>query len=99
MWYVIYAQDVANSLDRRKAARPEHLARLQALVDAGRLLLAGPLPAVDNEDPGSAGFVGSLIVAQFGDLAEAQAWVAVDPYQAAGVYRNVSVQPFKPVLP
>ena len=99
MWYAIYALDHPGSLDRRLAARPAHVARLNALRDAGRLLLAGPFPAIDAEDPGSAGFSGSLIVAEFADLAQAQAWAEADPYRAAGVYRDVSVRPFRKVLP
>lgn len=99
MWYVIEGSDNANSLDKRTSARPAHLARLQTLYDAGCLLLAGPFPAIDSEDPGLAGFSGSLIVAEFNDLAAAQAWAAQDPYIAAGVYSSVSVRPFKRVLP
>ena len=99
MWYAIYALDNADSLQRRTAARPAHLARLHALREAGRLLLAGPFPAIDSENPGPAGFSGSLIVAEFGDLAAARAWADADPYRAAGVYRDVEVRPFLPVLP
>ena len=99
MWYAIYALDHPGSLEKRLAARPAHVARLNALHDAGRLLLAGPFPAIDAEDPGSAGFSGSLIVAEFADLAQAQAWADADPYRAAGVYRDVSVRPFRKVLP
>ncbi|MBW8182141.1 YciI family protein [Shewanella nanhaiensis] len=99
MWYMISSQDVENSLDKRLAARPEHLARLQQLADEGRLLVAGPHPAIDNENPGEAGFTGSLVVADFDSLNEAQAWADVDPYIAAGVYENVIVKPFKRVLP
>jgi uncharacterized protein YciI len=99
MWYAIYALDHADSLERRKAARPAHLERLHQLRDAGRLLLAGPFPAIDAEDPGPAGFSGSLIVAEFADLSAAQAWADADPYRAAGVYREVSVRPFRKVLP
>jgi len=99
MWYMIFAQDHPDSLEKRRAARPDHLRRLEALREAGRLLLAGPLPAVDNEDPGPAGFTGSLVVARFDSLEEAQAWAAADPYQAAGVYARVEVRPFKKVLP
>ncbi|WP_440222551.1 YciI family protein [Dokdonella sp. MW10] len=99
MWYVITGIDTADSLERRMAARPAHVARLEQLRDAGRLLLAGPFPAIDAEDPGPAGFTGSLIVAEFGDLATAQAWADADPYLAAGVYREVSVRPFRKVLP
>ena len=99
MWYAIYALDNANSLTGRKAARSAHLARLEALREAGRLLLAGPFPAIDADDPGLAGFSGSLIVAEFPDLVAAQAWADADPYRAAGVYRDVSVRPFHKVLP
>jgi uncharacterized protein len=99
MWYAITGTDNANSLEARKSARPAHLARLQQLQDEGRMLLAGPFPAIDAEDPGPAGFSGSLIVAEFASLAEAQAWAAVDPYIAAGVYRETSVKPFRKVLP
>jgi uncharacterized protein YciI len=99
MWYTIYAQDVPDSLSKRLAVRPAHLERLHALRDAGRLLLAGPMPAIDSEDPGPAGFSGSLIVAEFSDLAAAQAWADADPYIGAGVYREVLVRPFRKVLP
>ena len=99
MWYAIYALDHPDSLEKRKAARAAHLQRLNALRDAGRLLLGGPFPAIDAQDPGPAGFRGSLIVAEFTDLAAAQAWAEADPYRAAGVYRDVSVRPFLRVLP
>lgn len=99
MWYVIEGTDVQGSLQRRLDARPAHLARLNALKDAGRLLLAGPFPAIDAIDPGEAGFSGSLIVAEFDDLAAAQAWADADPYIEAGVYARVDVRPFKKVLP
>jgi uncharacterized protein YciI len=99
MWYVIEGTDVPGSLQRRLDARPAHLARLTALKDAGRLLLAGPFPAIDAIDPGEAGFSGSLIVAEFDDLAAAQAWADADPYVEAGVYAQVRVRPFKKVLP
>ncbi len=99
MFYAIVGQDVPDSLERRLAARPAHLDRLQALQQAGRLLLAGPFPAVDGNDPGPAGFSGSLIVAEFDSLASAQTWAETDPYIAAGVYASVSVKPFKKVLP
>ena len=95
MWYLIYAEDVADSLSLRQSARPAHLERLQTLRDAGRLLLAGPNPAIDSEDPGSAGFTGSTVIAAFDSLAEAQAWAKSDPYVEAGVYANVSVKPLK----
>jgi hypothetical protein len=99
MWYVIYAEDVENSLALRMQARPAHLERISALVDEGRILVAGPTPAVDSEDPGEAGFTGSLIVAQFESLADAKAWADADPYVAAGVFKSVGVKPFKKVLP
>lgn len=99
MWYVIDARDVQDSLERRREARPRHLARLDALRDAGRLLLAGPYPAIDAEDPGPAGFSGSLIVAEFESLAAARAWADADPYAEAGVYASVDVRPFRKVLP
>lgn len=99
MWYAIIGTDNANSLEARKSARPAHLARLQQLQDEGRMLLAGPFPAIDAEDPGPAGFSGSLIVAEFPSLAEAQAWAGADPYVAAGVYRETTVKPFRKVLP
>lgn len=99
MWYAIIGTDNADSLEARKSARPAHLARLQQLQDEGRMLLAGPFPAIDAEDPGPAGFSGSLIVAEFPSLAEAQAWAGADPYLAAGVYRDTVVKPFRQVLP
>jgi len=99
MFYAIVGQDGPGSLDRRLAARPAHLERLHALQQAGRLLLAGPFPAIDSDDPGAAGFSGSLIVAEFDSLAAAQAWADADPYVAAGVYADVSVKPFKKALP
>jgi len=99
MWYAIYALDHENTLEKRLGARAAHLARLNALRDEGRLLLAGPFPAIDAQDPGPAGFAGSLIVAEFDDLAAARAWADADPYRAAGVYRDVSVRPFRKVLP
>jgi len=99
MWYAITGTDHPNSLEARKAARPAHIERLKNLLDAGRLLLAGPFPAIDAEDPGPAGFTGSLIVAEFADLASAQAWADADPYVAAGVYAHVSVKPFRKALP
>jgi hypothetical protein len=97
--YAIIATDHADSLAARKGARPAHLARLQALQAEGRLVLAGPHPAVDATDPGEAGFNGSLVVAEFDDLAAARAWADADPYVAAGVYRDVLVRPFIQVLP
>lgn len=99
MLYAIISEDVPNSLELRKQARPAHLARLQQLQEAGRLVLAGPHPAVDNDDPGTAGFTGSLVVAEFASLKEAEAWAAKDPYIAAGVYAQSRVKPFKKVLP
>ena len=99
MWYAIVGTDKADSLPARLSARPAHLARLHALRDTGRLLLAGPFRAIDADDPGPAGFNGSLIVAEFADLAAAQAWADADPYVAAGVYASVSVKPFRRVLP
>jgi uncharacterized protein YciI len=99
MLYAIISEDVPNSLELRKQARPAHLARLQQLQEAGRLVLAGPHPAVDNDDPGTAGFTGSLVVAEFASLKEAEAWAAEDPYIAAGVYAQSRVKPFKKVLP
>ncbi len=99
MWYVINGTDVADSLDRRLSVRAAHLDRLQQLQNEGRLLLAGPYPAVDSNDPGPAGFSGSLIVAEFETLEEAEAWAKADPYIAAGVYANVSVKPFRKVFP
>ena len=99
MLYAIIATDVENSLDYRLAARPAHLARLEELKQQGRLVLAGPHPAIDSNDPGPAGFSGSLIVAEFDSLAAAQGWADADPYRAAGVYASVLVKPFKKVLP
>ncbi len=99
MWYAIISQDVENSLELRASVRPVHVARLQALVNKGRLLTAGPHPAVDADDPGPAGFTGSLVVADFPSLADAKAWADADPYIEAGVYEKVVVKPFKRVLP
>ncbi|MGN0859899.1 MAG: YciI family protein [Stenotrophomonas sp.] len=99
MWYVIEGFDGADVLDARLQARPAHLQRLRELADQGRLLLAGPCPAIDGEDPGPAGFSGSLVIAQFDALQQAQAWADADPYVAAGVYQRVLVRPFKKVLP
>ncbi|ACO74685.1 YCII-related [Laribacter hongkongensis HLHK9] len=99
MLYVISGEDQPDSLTSRLAARPEHLARLSALQDAGRLLVAGPCPAIDSLDPGPAGFSGSIIIAEFDSLADAQAWAAADPYVAAGVYARVDVRPFRKVFP
>ena len=99
MWYLIIGTDLADSLENRIAARPAHLARLQALADTGRLKIAGPMPAIDSETPGAAGFTGSVIIASFDNLQQAQAWALDDPYLEAGVYAKVEVRPFKLVLP
>ncbi|WOX06235.1 YciI family protein [Microbulbifer pacificus] len=99
MWYAIISQDVENSLPLRQSARPQHIARLNDLKDQGRLLIAGPHPAIDSEDPGEAGFTGSLVVADFASLEDAKAWADADPYVAAGVYAAVTVKPYKLVLP
>jgi uncharacterized protein YciI len=99
MWYAIIGTDNSGSLEARKSARSAHLARLQALQDEGRMLLAGPFPAIDAEDPGAAGFSGSLIVAEFDSLEDAQSWAQADPYVDAGVYSATSVKPFRKVLP
>jgi len=99
MWYAILSEDIENSLPLRAKARPAHLARVKTLVAQGRVLVAGPHPAVDSEDPGSAGFTGSLIIADFPSLEDAKAWANSDPYVEAGVYRSVSVKPFKVVVP
>ena len=99
MLYAIIGTDVPDSLERRLAARPEHVARLQALQEEGRMVLAGPCPAIDSDDPGAAGFTGSVIVAEFESLEAARAWADSDPYVAAGVYDRVSVTPFKKVFP
>lgn len=99
MWYAILSEDVSNSAGLRAGARPAHLARVQALVDQGRLLVAGPHPAIDSVDPGDAGFTGSLIIADFPSRDAAQLWADADPYVAAGVYARVVVKPFKVVLP
>ncbi|MBO0366268.1 YciI family protein [Pseudomonas shirazensis] len=99
MLYAIISSDVANSLDKRLAARPAHIERLQQLQGEGRVVLAGPHPAIDSNDPGAAGFTGSLIVAEFDSLAAAQAWADADPYVAAGVYEKVVIKPFKQVMP
>ncbi|MBV4499045.1 YciI family protein [Pseudomonas shirazensis] len=99
MLYAIISSDVANSLDKRLAARPAHIERLQQLQGEGRVVLAGPHPAIDSNDPGVAGFTGSLIVAEFDSLAAAQDWADADPYVAAGVYEKVVIKPFKQVMP
>ncbi|WP_124951296.1 YciI family protein [Sulfuriferula thiophila] len=98
-WYAIIGEDVADSIEKRMGVRPAHLARLQTLQDLGRLLIAGPFPAIDSNDPGPAGFSGSLIVAEFDSLADAQTWADADPYVSAGVYTHVTVKPFKKVFP
>ena len=99
MLYMIYSTDVDKSLAFRKAARPAHLARLQELDEQGRLLTAGPLPAIDSDDPGEAGFTGSLVIAEFSSLEAAREWAAADPYVSGGVYDNSVVKPFKKVFP
>lgn len=99
MLYLIYGEDAPNSLAQRMLNRPAHLARLKALQDEGRLILAGPCPAIDSSDPGPAGFTGSLIVAEFASLEAAQKWTETDPYMLSGVYTQVTVKPFKKVLP
>jgi uncharacterized protein YciI len=99
MLFMIVGEDVENSLDKRLQARPAHLERLKQLQAEGRLLIAGPNPAIESEDPGEAGFTGSLIVAQFASLEEAKQWANADPYVDAGVYKNVNVKPFKKVFP
>lgn len=98
MWYVIFAQDAPNSLASRVEARPAHLARLQQLQNEGRLLTAGPMPAIDTENPGEAGFTGSTVIAEFESLTAAKQWAENDPYVTAGVYANVTVKPFKKVF-
>ncbi|ETN91579.1 YciI-like protein [Gammaproteobacteria bacterium MOLA455] len=99
MWYAIISEDIKNSLAQRLAARPAHLQRLQDLKDDGRLFVAGPHPAIDSMEPGEAGFTGSLVIAEFPSLTEAQQWADADPFVAAGVYQQVTVKPFKKVLP
>ena len=99
MWYAVISTDRVDTLDKRLAARPEHLDRLKTLLDAGRLLLAGPHPAIDSTDPGSAGFTGSLVIAEFASIEDAKVWADDDPYIAAGVYESVTVKPFIKVLP
>ncbi|SDH09952.1 hypothetical protein SAMN04488136_10858 [Vibrio xiamenensis] len=98
MWYVIFSQDVENSLEKRMGVREKHLARLQQLQDEGRLLTAGPLPAIDSDNPGEAGFTGSTVIADFPSLQQAQQWADADPYVAAGVYHKVIVKPYKKVF-
>ena len=99
MYYAIMSEDVPDSLELRKGARADHIARLETLRDEGRLLLAGPFPAVDTTEPGDAGFSGSLVIAEFESLEDARSWANADPYVAAGVYKSVIVKPYKPVLP
>lgn len=99
MWYVIEGYDGAESGEGRREARPAHLARLQQLSEAGRLLVAGPCPAIDAEDPGPAGFSGSVVIAEFASLQAAREWADADPYVGAGVYQRVEVRPFRKVLP
>lgn len=99
MWYVIFSQDVENSLEHRMSVREQHLARLKELQQQDRLLVAGPMPAIDSENPGEAGFTGSTVIADFESLEQAQQWANADPYIDAGVYANVIVKPFKKVLP
>ncbi len=99
MWYAIIGEDVNNSLEKRLAARPAHIERLKLLAGENRLLVSGPNPAIDSEEPGEAGFTGSVIIAQFDSLELAQQWASEDPYVAAGVYQKVTVKPFKKVLP
>lgn len=99
MWYVIFSEDIEDSLPLRKQARPAHLARLQALADQGRVLAAGPCPAIDSTEPGEAGFTGSLVILDFDSLEDAKKWADADPYVAAGVYKQVIVKPYLKVLP
>lgn len=99
MYYAIMAEDVENSLENRLKSRPDHLARLEQLKQQGKLFAAGPLPAIDSEEPGEAGFTGSLVIAEFDSLDAAKAWADADPYFAAGVYKTVTVKPYKKVLP
>ena len=99
MWYVITGTDAADALAIRRRVRPAHLARAQALADAGRMLVAGPCPAIDSPDPGPAGFTGSVIIAEFESLAAAQEWIAADPYVTEGVFQSIEVRPFIKVLP
>ena len=99
MLYVVFSEDVDNSLPLRMEARSAHLSRLRQLQDEGRLVMAGPCPAIDSSEPGEAGFTGSLVVAEFASLAQARAWADADPYVEAGVYKQVIVKPFKKVLP
>jgi len=98
MWYVIFSTDVKDSLEKRKSVRAKHLERLQKLQDEGRLLTAGPMPAIDSDEPGDAGFTGSTVIAQFDSILDAQSWAESDPYVGAGVYESVIVKPFKKVF-
>lgn len=98
MWYVIFSQDIENSLEKRMSVRPKHLERLQKLKDEGRLLTAGPMPAIDSENSGEAGFTGSTVIADFNSLEEAKAWADADPYVGAGVYASTIVKPYKQVF-
>ena len=99
MWYFIFARDRPGSLPYRLQARAEHLARLRELADQGRLKIAGPIPAIDNPDPGDAGYTGSMLVVEFESIEAARSWAGADPYVAAGVYQSIEVHPYKPVLP
>lgn len=99
MLYAILSEDITDSLEKRKSARPDHIRRLQLLQDAGRLIIAGPHPAIDSNTPGEAGFTGSLVIAEFANLTAARQWADNDPYVEAGVYANVSIKPFKQVFP
>jgi uncharacterized protein YciI len=99
MWFVILGNDVPDSLEKRRSVRPAHIARLQQLLDEGRLLVAGAFPAIEAEDPGPAGFTGSMILAEFPNQADAERWAQADPYIAAGVYASVSIKPFRKALP
>ncbi|MEG3135765.1 YciI family protein [Rouxiella sp. T17] len=98
MLYVIYSEDVADSLEKRRLARPAHIARLQEMKAQGRVVLGGPFPAIDSEEPGDAGMTGSLVIAEFESLEAAKSWAEVDPYVDAGVYKNVTVKPFKQTI-
>lgn len=99
MWYAIFATDSQHSLEKRRQNRSAHVSRLQQLKYAGRLMLAGPHPAIDNDDPGPAGFTGSLIIAEFDDFDAAQSWANLDPYLSAGIYKHIVIKPFKKILP
>jgi uncharacterized protein YciI len=99
MLYAFISQDAVDTLEKRMAARPQHIKRLEQLRDVGRLILAGPHPAIDSDDPGAAGFTGSLVVAEFDSLEDARLWANADPYMVAGVYEQITVKPFKKVLP